>query len=254
MLVDGVKKTHVRDHDAGTPPPLGKMAKSKAKKTGGVARSASSASSSSHGLSHEWEHIPALVVFDLDFTFWHPEMYELDGSPFRKNPRTGAVTDCRGTQVHFFDAVHSVLSVLETQPQFADTAVAVASSTTEPQWAKTCMRLMDVHVSSQPTARREAEEEEEEADGHTTKKALQSIIDYEAIYPRNKQVHFKQLQKDSGVAYEDMLFFDNEYGNIANVGRLGVVCCYCPHGLSDGAWIQGMEAFQLAKRGKGGGD
>lgn len=211
-----------------------------------------------HGLTRKWEYIPKLVVFDLDFTFWHPEMYELYGAPFKKNPRTGAVTDCRGTQVHFFDAVHSVLSVLETDPQFADTPVAVASSTTEPQWAKTCMRLMDVRVSSQAAAGREEEddeEQEEESDGEdVTKKSLQSIVDYEAIYPRNKRVHFKQLADQSGVQYEDMLFFDNEYGNISNVGALGVVCCYCPHGLSDGAWIQGMEAFQRAKGGRGGGD
>lgn len=184
----------------------------------------------------QWEHIPRLVVFDLDFTLWYPEMYELDGAPFKKNPNTGAVIDRSGEQVHFFPAVHSVLSILETDPQFKDTTeVEVASKTTEPQWAKTCMRLMDVDVADQ-----------NETTGRKT--ALQSVVDYEAIYPRNKRIHFAQLKEQSGVEYEDMLFFDNEYYNTVDVGRLGVVCAYCPQGLSKGAWIQGMEVFQEAKR------
>lgn len=202
-----------------------------------------------------WTHVPRLVVFDLDFTFWHPEMYELYGAPFKKNPHTGAVTDRSGEQVHFFPAVHSVLSILQTDPQFSDTEVAVASSTTEPQWARTCMRLMDVDVVSGGGGARGSGDENEDGEDTSsgddqvqcTKKSLQSIIDYQAIYPRNKRVHFKQLKDESGVEYEDMLFFDNEYGNIHNVGGLGVVCSYCPQGLSDGSWIQGMEAFQQSK-------
>ncbi|TMW65552.1 hypothetical protein Poli38472_008194 [Pythium oligandrum] len=191
---------------------------------------------SARGITREWEFIPRLVVFDLDFTLWYPEMYELYGAPFKKDASTGAVTDRSGEEVHFFPAVHSVLSILETDPQFKDTTeVAVASKTTEPHWAKTCMRLMDVHVS-----------EDEDADPNKT--SLQSVVDYEAIYPRNKRVHFQQLKEQSGIEYEDMLFFDNEYGNIVDVGRIGVVCAYCPQGLSEGSWIQGMETFQEAKR------
>ncbi|RLN50143.1 hypothetical protein BBJ29_010079 [Phytophthora kernoviae] len=210
----------------------------------------------------QWDHIPRLVVFDLDFTLWFPEMYELWGAPFRKNPNTGAVTDCRGEQVHFFPAVHTVLNILETDPQFRETAeVAVASRTTEPKWAKTCMRLMDVNLGGISTPSTVGDEEEggegdegdeaedrEGSEEDVVKKSLQSVVDYEAIYPRNKRVHFEQLKKDSGVPYEDMLFFDNEYGNVSDIQRLGVTCAYCPQGLTEGSWLQGMEAFQEAKR------
>ncbi|KAE8890764.1 hypothetical protein PF005_g7390 [Phytophthora fragariae] len=221
------------------------------------AKTSGSSLTRSHTAYRKWDHIPRLVVFDLDFTLWYPEMYELWGAPFKKNPTTGAVTDCKGEQVHFFDAVHTVLSILETDPQFRDTTeVAVASRTTEPKWAKTCMRLMDVDVGSGgPTAstgdgeeEEEAEEEKEKEEDEKVKTSLQSIVDYEAIYPRNKRVHFEQLKKDSGIPYEDMLFFDNEYGNVADIQRLGVTCAYCPQGLTEGSWIQGMEAFQAAKR------
>ncbi|KAG6616579.1 magnesium-dependent phosphatase-1 [Phytophthora cinnamomi] len=228
-----------------------KAKRAKAKTSGSAARAHSAS-------SRKWDHVPRLVVFDLDFTLWYPEMYELWGAPFKKNPSTGVVTDCKGEQVHFFGAVHTVLSILETDPQFRDTTeVAVASRTTEPKWAKTCMRLMDVDIGSRSAAAtgdgeenedEEEEEEDEEEDEAVVKTALQTIVDYEAIYPRNKRVHFEQLKKDSGIPYEDMLFFDNEYGNVTDIQRLGVTCAYCPQGLTEGSWIQGMEAFQAAKR------
>lgn len=194
------------------------------------AKAKRSSASTRDGVSQDWQHIPRLVVFDLDFTLWFPEMYELDGSPFRKNASTGVVTDRSGEEVQFFPAVRSVMDTLVNDERFKNTTeIAMASRTTEPQWAKTCMRLMDLDLSSR-------------------KVSLQSVVDYEAIYPRNKRVHFEQLKKDSGVEYEDMLFFDNEYSNIVDVGRLGVVCAYCPRGLSEGSWLQGMEAFQEAKK------
>ncbi|EEY55867.1 uncharacterized protein PITG_22198 [Phytophthora infestans T30-4] len=173
------------------------MPRAKAKITLKAKRAKSKTSGSSsrpHAAFRKWDHIPRLVVFDLDFTLWFPEMYELWGAP--------------GKQCHFFGAVHTVIYNLETDPQFRDTT-------------ETCMRLMDT--------------------------SLQSIVDYEAIYPRNKRVHFEQLKKDSGIPYEEMLFFDNEYGNVHDIQKIGVTCAYCPQGLTEGSWIQGMEAFQAAK-------
>ena len=40
-----------------------------------------------------------------------------------------------------------------------------------------------------------------------------------------------------------MLFFDNEYGNIENVQKLGVKCVYCPHGVTQTAWDEGLKLF-----------
>ncbi|KAF4131298.1 Acid Phosphatase [Phytophthora infestans] len=97
------------------------MPRAKAKITLKAKRAKSKTSGSSsrpHAAFRKWDHIPRLVVFDLDFTLWFPEMYELWGAPFKKNPKTGVVTDCKGEQVHFFGAVHTVLSILETDPQF----------------------------------------------------------------------------------------------------------------------------------------
>lgn len=47
-------------------------------------------------------------------------------------------------------------------------------------------------------------------------------FDYLQIYPGTKTTHFERLYKESGIEYEDMLFFDDESRN-KNVEVLGVV-------------------------------
>jgi magnesium-dependent phosphatase 1 len=183
----------------------------------------------------EWNRIPRLIVFDLDFTLWFPEMYELDGAPFKKT-KDGTVKDRHGTEVQFFPAVHRVFSILKIHEQFKGVQIGVASKTTEPAWANTCMNLMDIKIDRSMDTRSNSD------DKKTC--TLRSLVDYEEIYPRNKRVHFEKLHINSGVAYEDMLFFDNEYGNIRDISALGVCCAYCPEGLTDTVWNQGMSAFQ----------
>ncbi|RLN86473.1 hypothetical protein BBJ28_00004695 [Nothophytophthora sp. Chile5] len=189
----------------------------------------------------QWKHIPRLVVFDLDYTLWFPAVDELSGEPFRKSLDTGAVSDQWGEELHFLPDVHAIMSVLETDPQFHGvTMTAIASRTTEIESAKACMGLMDVSISGSVATR--------EADGLVEKKALESIADYVAIYPRSKLAHFEQFQQQSGVAYEDMLFFDDEFRNVCDVQQLGVTCQHCRGGLTEKAWLEGMQAFQKAKK------
>ncbi|OQS06110.1 hypothetical protein THRCLA_01834 [Thraustotheca clavata] len=180
-----------------------------------------------------WPRIPKLIVFDLDFTLWYPEMYELVGAPFRRN-KHGVVSARDGEEVHLFDDAHAVLTEIASLPEFRETQVAVASSTTYPHWARECMSLIQVRNAEMPKKNKKTKEA----------KVLNAFIDYQAIYPKNKKVHFKQLHEESGVPYEDMLFFDNEHYNIVNVQQLGVVCAYCPDGLSYQVWREGMDRFQ----------
>jgi len=166
---------------------------------------------------------PKLVVFDLDFTVWYPEMYELEGAPFKKCSRTGRVTDRDNEEVQIFDDMHEIFKALHTSDEFENTKVAVASSTTYPEWARECMRLL--HVQDIDVA-------------------LETVIHYrQAIYPRNKKVHFNELREASGIDFKDMLFFDNERYNIREVGELGVTCVYCPDGMSMEHWERGLDAF-----------
>ena len=40
-----------------------------------------------------------------------------------------------------------------------------------------------------------------------------------------------------------MLFFDNEYGNIKSVSKLGVKCIHCPNGMTEQIWMNGLSLF-----------
>ncbi|KAG7377420.1 Magnesium-dependent phosphatase 1 [Phytophthora boehmeriae] len=188
----------------------------------------------------KWTYIPQLVVFDLDFTLWFPAMDELHGERFVKDPVTGGVTDAVGQQVHFYPEVCAVLSVLKTDPQFRNTKIGVASRTEEIENAKKCLELMDVVLRDQVAV--------EDETGKSVKKPLGSIAAYVTVFPGSKTAHFKMLREQSGVAFEDMLFNDDEEGNVADVSDLGVVCSHCPEGLTVASWLQGMEDFQLAKK------
>ncbi|EGZ19493.1 hypothetical protein PHYSODRAFT_497769 [Phytophthora sojae] len=182
-----------------------------------------------------WTYVPQLVVFDLDFTMWFPAMDELHADELRKDPVTGDVTDAIGWQVHSYPEIHAVLSVLKTDPQFRDTKIGVASRTEEVETAKKVLGLMDVQLRGE--------------DGvEAGKQTLASLADFVTVFPGSKTTHFRQLKEQSGVAFEDMLFNDDDDENVHDVSALGVVCSHCPEGLTVASWLQGMEDFQLAKK------
>lgn len=47
------------------------------------------------------------------------------------------------------------------------------------------------------------------------------LFKYRQIYPGDKRTHLTRISKSSGVAFEDILFFDDEHRN-RNVESLGV--------------------------------
>ena len=67
--------------------------------------------------------VPKLVVFDLDYTLWDPEMYLCDGPPFRCDKKTGKVYDSRGTQIRLFEGAIKSIRELRSNPKFANTRV-----------------------------------------------------------------------------------------------------------------------------------
>ena len=50
-----------------------------------------------------------------------------------------------------------------------------------------------------------------------------------------------------GLAYEEMLFFDDEHRNIDSVGSLGVVSCHVDRGVTEAHFARGLQAWRLAK-------
>jgi len=171
--------------------------------------------------------LPKMVVFDLDGTLWYPEMYMLWGSgpPFRRDTKTGNVRAVGGEMVKLLGSSRSVLYSLKTDEKFEDTLVGIASRTDEPEWAQECMKQFDV------------------GDGISMKET----VDYEAIYGGDKTNHLRELSKRSKVAFEDMIFFDNERGNLHSVQRLGVQCVYTPDGVTSKIWDKALADFKRIK-------
>ena len=105
-----------------------------------------------------------------------------------------------------------------------DIRAAVASRTDEPGWAKFCMDNLVVE------------------DGATRSKCFGSRVE---ISFDNKKYHFRRLHKTTGIPFEQMIFFDNEYGNIKSVASLGVKCIYTPDGMKKEHWEEAKKAFEL---------
>lgn len=56
---------------------------------------------------------------------------------------------------------------------------------------------------------------------------MEKVFTYTEIYAGSKIGHFGELRRNSGVAYADMIFFDDWDENCNEVGSLGVACVEC---------------------------
>ncbi|KAG2438328.1 hypothetical protein HYH02_011025 [Chlamydomonas schloesseri] len=189
--------------------------------------------------------LPKLIAFDLDGTLWWPEMYMLDGgAPFRRD-KSGAVFDKRNERIELMGASEAVLRELATDPKWRDTEIAYVSRTEYPEWAIPCLKTFLVNNGGGA----EGGDSNGSGSGNGSKdgRNLLDISSYQEIYPGSKITHFKKIHKDSGVAYEDMLFFDNEKWNCTECSRLGIVCVYTPRGLTKEAWERGLADFATAQ-------
>ncbi|KAL7543151.1 hypothetical protein ACHAXR_012452 [Thalassiosira sp. AJA248-18] len=192
-----------------------------------------------------------LVVFDLDYTVWQPEMYQIDGPPklvsvdeFRGKQRRknktparqiplGSTTitpnkiaiDRRGTPITVFDGAAHALSEINRMKKDMDLQVAISSRTDEPSWAYQLMKWLVA------------------ADGTPLSKCFdQNLIE---ISYADKSSHFESLNRKTGIPFENMVFFDNEKWNIQSVGQLGVKCYHTPNGMTREDWTQCLEEFGL---------
>ena len=193
-----------------------------------------------------------LVVFDLDYTIWQPEMYQIDGPPklisvdefqgkqkrkSRAPPRSlpfGATTihqnkiatDRRGIPITVFDgASHALSEINRMKKEDWPLQAAISSRTDEPGWA---FQLMKWLVAS---------------DGTPLSKCFdENLIE---ISYMDKSKHFESLNRKTGIPFEQMVFFDNEYWNIQSVCSLGVKCYHTPDGMTKEAWVQALEDFGM---------
>lgn len=158
-----------------------------------------------------------LIVFDLDFTLWDCGGLWVDCTdfPFRKDS-SGRIEDGSGRHLRLFEDVGDILDVVDHM----DIPMALASRTEQPAWARNLLDLM----------------------------GIRSRFAFEEIYPGSKVAHFQKLKIDSGVSFENMLFFDDENRNIVEVGDLGVNSVLVPNGLNSGLFEKGFENARIRQR------
>jgi magnesium-dependent phosphatase 1 len=68
-------------------------------------------------------------------------------------------------------------------------------------------------------------------------------FDHMQIYPGSKTTHFTRIQRDSGIAYDEMLFFDDESRN-KNVETLGVTMWLVKDGVTRSVIDDGVKSWR----------
>ena len=164
---------------------------------------------------------PKVVVFDLDGCLWDPEMYMLSwrgGAPFE--PDGDAMLSQSGERVVLLGAAREILRELRTTDDWSATKVAISSRTDEPAWAAELLDKFRVDDM-----------------------VLGDCFDAREITKESKSSHFRRLKEKYSCDYEDMLFFDNEYGNCREISSLGVTVAFSPDGVTGDVWAEAVAAF-----------
>lgn len=180
---------------------------------------------------------PRVLVFDLDGTFWSPEMYQLwggGGAPFNKHPtRKDALVDRAGTHVELLGDTHNILNSFVDDLSWVQrkTIFAVASTCDEPRWAEECLKKFHV--------------------GTKDPKPLQGLFEgfSEIYHASTKAAHMRAIlekaqKMDKTISYKDFVFFDNQMNNVRDVSGMGIVCQFTPEGLTEQHWVAGLELWR----------
>lgn len=150
--------------------------------------------------------LPSLIVFDLDDCLWSPEMHELYSKPIRPvhgilNPwiddpsqhvkGTIGMQNNQGDTVKLYDGARRTLYELATNPIYKNVQIAVASTSLEPTYSHACLEGLEV------------------IPGVT----LRQMIHYDQIgrsgkLTSRKTTHFHEIHHESGIPYDQMIFFD----------------------------------------------
>lgn len=143
--------------------------------------------------------LPKMVVFDLDYTLWPFWVDTHVSGPLTAVEGGLKVKDRYGEGYGFYRDVGGVLDALKQK----SILIGAASRTSAPDLGREMLKLLKIPSTSGASTR-----------------AI-DYFDYQEIYPGDKKTHFNSIHKNSGIDFEDMLFFDDESRN-KNVEVLGV--------------------------------
>lgn len=156
--------------------------------------------------------LPALCVFDLDHTLFRCYLdCDSHGPPF-KMVSVDTVEDAQGRIISLYPESRACTEALKT----VGVKMCIASRSPVAGWYK---QVLDAH---------------------------NMLPDFDPVYihgggdigyPGTKLGHFLNITKVTGIEFEDMIFMDDEYGNIEDMERHGVVSQYVPH---NGATLEAL--------------
>lgn len=141
-----------------------------------------------------------IFVFDLDFTLWDAGGTWCDATNPPYEWKNGRLLDQSGAWIRLYSDVTEILKELNVLGKF----VVAASRTFEPMWARDLLHLFDID----------------------------RYFHLKEIYPCSKVAHFKRIRTFFNLPYSEMVFFDDEYRNIMEVGELGVQSFFVRDGIS----------------------
>ena len=209
--------------------------------------------------------LPSLIVFDLDDCLWTPEMHELSDLPSvpvegpldPNNPSTSPLGtvglavpsrkkrggwggyDTEEEVVELYPGARLALREIVLNPKYRNVKIGVASSSLEPSYSRACMAGIEI------------------VEGVTMKDAISyAQIGRSGKLTSRKTSHFRLIHEESGVPYEEMLFFDdsNWGDHVGDLNRaFGVVGVRTPNGLKLEEFHEGLRKFSEVKMMRDGG-
>jgi magnesium-dependent phosphatase-1 len=72
---------------------------------------------------------------------------------------------------------------------------------------------------------------------------MSSLVTYKQIHKGSKKGHLREIATASGVALSEMVFFDDQRGNIKDVSSVGVLSILTPNGVEAAHWTQCLDQF-----------
>lgn len=158
---------------------------------------------------------------------WTPELYtlrHLPGYDTASKPNPVA-----GEDVWLLEGAVQALHELISCPLWADSQIAIASRTNKAAWARALLQSFMLP---------------REGGGSTR---LSEIVSFAEIYTGSKVRHLERLREQSGLSFDQMIFFDDalggKFGNCEAVAKLGVFSVHTPAGLTSERWSQGLRTY-----------
>ncbi|KAG9388435.1 magnesium dependent phosphatase 1 [Pyrenophora tritici-repentis] len=165
--------------------------------------------------------LPKIFVFDLDYTLWPFWVDTHVAGPLKAVEGGLKVKDRYNEGFGFYNDVEGVLEALKQK----NILIAAASRTSAPDLGREMLKLLRIPRTS-----------------GSSRSAIE-YFDHLQIYPGSKTTHFQRIHRDSGIEYEDMLFFDDESRN-KNVEVLGVTMQLIKDGVTRDEIDRGVQAWR----------